>query len=319
MNSVAKLYDMILAKRLELWFTPLHEQAGAQKQRSCEEQIATLKLAIDTAHSRKEKLFIIFVDFSKAYDKIPRRKLLKVLKQVGCGQKMLQAIASTYGVTRSVLDSIIIEALIGLKQGSPTSGLLFIIHLNELVKLFHSRCTDDGFLRWLHCLLLMDDSVLLATTQQRATEKIKIMIEFCEEYGMEMNINKTKFMVINGTEYDRTNICVDSKVISHCKKYTYLGAAIYEDATFHQFIDEPVSAKSKNVLKFHSFLSKNKDLPYTIKYRVFEACLLSSILYSSETWLHDRYGKLKSKERTNFIHKDSQGPKILQVGEFRVL
>ena len=117
---------MILAKRLELWFTPLREQAGAQKQRSCEEQIATLKLAIDTAHSRKEKLFIIFVDFSKAYDKIPRRKLLKVLKHIGCGHKMLQAIASTYGVTRSVLDSIIIEALIGLKQGSPTSGLLLL-------------------------------------------------------------------------------------------------------------------------------------------------------------------------------------------------
>ena len=73
-----------------------------------------------------------------------------------------------------------------------------------------------------------------------------------------------------------------------------MGAAIYEDATFHQFIDEHVSAKSKNVLKFHSFLSKNKDLPYTIKYRVFEACLLSSILYSSETWLHDRYGKLNT-------------------------
>ena len=75
-NSIAKLYDMILAKRLDLWFTPLREQAGAQKQRSCEEQITTLKLAIDIARIRKEKLFIIYVDFAKAYDKIPRSKLL---------------------------------------------------------------------------------------------------------------------------------------------------------------------------------------------------------------------------------------------------
>ena len=31
MNSIAKVYDMIIGKRLDMWFTPLREQAGAQK------------------------------------------------------------------------------------------------------------------------------------------------------------------------------------------------------------------------------------------------------------------------------------------------
>ena len=48
-NSIVKIYDMVLGKCLELWFKPLREQVGAQKARGCEEQIATLRMAIDVA------------------------------------------------------------------------------------------------------------------------------------------------------------------------------------------------------------------------------------------------------------------------------
>ena len=299
MNSISKLYDMILPKRLELWFAPLREQAGAQKSRSCEEQISTLKLAIDIAKSRKEKLFITYVDFSKAYDKIPRDLLMKILKENGCGRKMLQAIAKIYTSTKSVLGSIIINAILGLKQGSPTSGILFIIYLNELIKLYHSRCTEDGFLKWVHCLLLMDDSVLLSTSRHRAIEKLRIMMEFCRQYGMEMNCGKTKFMVINGTKEDKLDINVDGETIAHCYKYNYLGATIHEDASFAKFMEDHVADKHKNLLKMFSFLNKNADLPFKIKSRVLEACLMSSVLYSCEAWFSENLGKLNKLYMTS--------------------
>lgn len=262
MNSIAKLYDMILAKRLELWFTPLHEHARAQKSRNCEEQIATLRLAIDIAKSRKENLFITYVDFSKAYEKIPRNLLLKILKESGCGHRMLRAIAKIYSSTKSVLGSIIIDAILGLEQGSPTSGILFIFYLNELVKLYHSHCSEDGFLRWVHCLLLMDDSVLLSTSRDRAIEKLRIMTEFCSQYGMQMNCAKTNFMVINGSEEDRLDIDIDGESIAYCSKYTYLGAVIHEQSSFAQFMNDHVSDKNRNLLKMFSFLNKNFDLPF---------------------------------------------------------
>ena len=104
-------------------------------------------MAIDVAKHRKEKLFIAYVDYSKAYDNIPRQTLLRILKQMGCGYSRLKAIAKTYCRTESVLGSTIIEVCLGLKQGSPTSCILFIIHLNELIKLYHSRCTEDVFWR----------------------------------------------------------------------------------------------------------------------------------------------------------------------------
>ena len=96
MNTLAKIYDSILCKRLELWFSPFREQAGAQKGRSCEEQIATLRLAIDIAKHKKQKLFIVYVDFSKAYDLISRTKLIEILKGMGCSPRMMKAIISVW-------------------------------------------------------------------------------------------------------------------------------------------------------------------------------------------------------------------------------
>lgn len=34
-NSIAKLYDLVLSERLCRWFRPYREQAGAQRKRGC--------------------------------------------------------------------------------------------------------------------------------------------------------------------------------------------------------------------------------------------------------------------------------------------
>ena len=94
MNSVAKIYDYVLSNRLMRWFTPDKEQAGALPGRSCIDHIVTLRLLINYAMLKKEKLYIVYVDFSKAYDRIPRDKLLQSLVSLGCGSRMLAALAS---------------------------------------------------------------------------------------------------------------------------------------------------------------------------------------------------------------------------------
>ena len=69
---------MSLCQRLNLWFKPFREQAGAQKHRSCIGHIVTLRLLTDTARRKNTKLFVTFVDFSKAYDFVARRKVSSV-------------------------------------------------------------------------------------------------------------------------------------------------------------------------------------------------------------------------------------------------
>ena len=173
-NALAKCYEYMLNNRLTKWYIPCREQAGAQVKRGCIELIVTLRLIIDRCVRRKEPLFISFIDFSKAYDRVPRTYLLNLLKSLGCGFVMLSALTSLFSVTQFLLGATVITAVIGVKQGSPTSCFLFILFVDEFIKLVKERSGLDGFLQWLHLLMLMDDTVLLATSRERLIEKLKL-------------------------------------------------------------------------------------------------------------------------------------------------
>ena len=46
-----------------------------------------------------------------------------------------------------------------------------------------------------------------------------------------------------------------------------------------------VKIKLGHVLKFVSFVQKNNDVPFVVKRRVFDAALMSSLLYGCESWV----------------------------------
>ena len=104
MDTLAKVYDILILNRLTLWTAIDKSQAGAQKGIGYIEQIMSWRLLVDLAKSKKEKLYILFIDFSKAYDKVPRHKLIEHLKSLRCGSVMLHALKNMYKNTYSVLN-----------------------------------------------------------------------------------------------------------------------------------------------------------------------------------------------------------------------
>ena len=73
-------------------------------------------------------------DFEKAYDKIPRVKLFQELKLLRCGGKFLSIITAIYRSTTFVFKSKEIVSNMGVKQGAATSGILFIIYIDRMIK-----------------------------------------------------------------------------------------------------------------------------------------------------------------------------------------
>ena len=206
-NSIAKIYDLILCNRLMQWFSPYREQAGGQPKRGCMEHITTLRILLDIARRKKFPLFVTFVDFSQAYDRVPRDALMGVLRRLGCGAVMLAALVAMYSVTHSVLGTAVLTATVGVRQGSPTSCILFVLFINDLVKLLKENCGRDGFLVWLHTLVLMDDTVLLATSRNSMQYKLSLLRQYCRDYGMRINVKKTKFFAVNVRDEKRDFSC----------------------------------------------------------------------------------------------------------------
>jgi hypothetical protein len=285
MDSVAKVFDMVLNRRLTSWFTPDREQAGAQRRRGCAEHLVTLRLIIDLARHKRKKLYVIYVDFSKAYDRIPRDLMVRKLLEHGCGSQMTRIIASMYSSTKMILRSAILTSTMGVRQGSPTSCLLFTLVVNDLIRNLKAKCAPDGFLGWLHCLMMMDDTVLLATSRQRALEKMQILVDFCHESGMQINAKKTKFMVINGEADDHRPLLLGSLSVGNCNTYTYLGLVFTQDGSTMSAVKAQCAAKTPHVVKFEAFVQKNSDMAFQVKRKVFDAALSTAILYGCEAWM----------------------------------
>lgn len=63
----------------------------------------------------------------------------------------------------------------------------------------------------------MDDTVFLSTTRDKMITKLTLLKRFCDNYGMKVNVSKTKFFVINGTVQDRETMHVEGLVVEPCE------------------------------------------------------------------------------------------------------
>ncbi len=96
-----------------------------------------------------------------------------------------------------------------MPQGSPTSCLLFIIFVNDLIALIKNGCDVDGFLVGLLNLVLMDDTVLLSTTRQGMQRKLTLLNEFCMGHEMCVNNVNTKICVLNFLPEERIPFIIE--------------------------------------------------------------------------------------------------------------
>ena len=166
---------------------------------------------------------------------------------------MLCALRNMYKNTYNILNSITISTSSGVRQGAPTSCLLFIIYVDKMVKMIKDAVPVDGFLGDLHELLLMDDTVILATSREMCINKVKAVLDYCEEYGMEINEKKTKFMVINHSEEDKVPLEIRNRRKECCEKYLYLGSWFTDDGN------------QKSMLKLHDKHQKHDPCSQLIR------------------------------------------------------
>lgn len=70
------------------------EQAGFRAERSCCDQIATLRIIIEQSLEWNSGLYMTFVDFEKAFDSVDKDTLWSFLRHYGVPGKMVMKPAS---------------------------------------------------------------------------------------------------------------------------------------------------------------------------------------------------------------------------------
>lgn len=198
-SCVVKLFERMITERLynmaeqQQWI--VNQQAGFRKARCCEDQVLKLiqRISDGMQHKPAQKTVMALLDFSKAYDRTWRERLLLKLCRLGVPMQMVRWIAA---FLRTRTAEVMINGTLskrvrmkqGLPQGSVLSPLLFLLYINDIGKDIPED-TDHN--------LFADDASLVAmdTKLNAANKKLQAAVSAVEQWSVEnkldLNISKS--------------------------------------------------------------------------------------------------------------------------------
>ena len=165
-----------------------HTQYGFRKRRSTSQPLFITRRLQDQAEQTGDKLFLFFLDWKKAFDKIDQEKLMEAMTQPGLPQKMIDVLASfcvnpQFRAKAREGKSAYRTQRAGIRQGCPRAPYLFICLMTVM---FHDIHTDlesklsgrtQDFFEWWE-LVYADDTMLIGN----GAREINILIAAIEKH-----------------------------------------------------------------------------------------------------------------------------------------
>ena len=123
------------------------KQARFRQDRSCTDQIATLRMILE--QSLECTLYTVFVDFQKAFDSVDREIIWKLMRHYGFPAKIVNIIKQFYQDANcqvihdgKLTDPCSVE--IGVRQGCILSPTIFLIVVDWVMRQQVQRPTSSG-------------------------------------------------------------------------------------------------------------------------------------------------------------------------------
>lgn len=308
LNTSGSVLTDLITRRLKAYTeNRLSEsQYGFRKNRSTQDLIFCVRQLQEHCVEWNKPLFAIFIDFKTAFDSIDRPDLFRVLHYLGIPAKIISIIQSLHTNTTSrvkIEDSLSSKFMTstGVRQGCKMAPLLFIIHIDTVIKELRRRYPAEVLITtsletWyksavkkthdfnLRELLFADDLTLIVTSQEIIASLLTIVDAISKSIGLKLNTQKTAVMCLNPNFPINTKIVLNDQSINVVKEFKLLGSIISDDGTLEKEIKNRISTAKLQRWKL-SNVWKSNIINKKTKLSIFKAKVMSTLLYACESWV----------------------------------
>ena len=251
-STASKLYQIIVLQRMNDGLEALlrDNQCGFRKNRSCIDQIYTLRSIIHKSLEYNLPLFINFVDFKAAFDSINRDFIWKAFSHYGLPCKYIRILQAFFHNTISAVRhngelSSWFDVSSGTGQGDIQGPPIF----NVCINLAAQRTESSKVLT--HGAVLQrpaaasqeevtvldtdyaDDMALMDSTKDGLQETTDLLCKYAAQAGLRINVRKTEVMAVAKntsqrpyTEEGTVDISVEGSLVQQVIHLTYLGVSV---------------------------------------------------------------------------------------------
>ena len=288
LTTFSKIYEKLIHIRmlnfLESNNSLFDNQYGFRPQRSCEHALLNAQNSLLDSLSKHQVSLLLLIDFSKAFDMVDHKILLRKLEHYGIrgiALKWMQSYLSgrKQFVSISGKNSETKEIQFGVPQGSILGPLLFIIYINDIPE-------TASFAKF---ILYADDANIILTADNieaintQLNSLISRLVNWVESNGFAINLKKTKYMIFSRSRNielpSPLNICNTAIERKHENKF--LGVIIDESLTWTSHIKTVISKMSRYVGIMYKI---KKFLPLTARLQIYHSFVQSHLNYCSLVW-----------------------------------
>ena len=213
-------------------------QYGFKKGHSTNMCTMVLKETIAYYTSNENNIFCIFLDLTKAFDRVNYCKLFNILLNRNFPAVVTRFLLNEYNAHRTCVlwngaNSEIFDVKNGVRQGGVLSPVLFCLYIDILLSRLHKAGVGCYIgTEFVGSLAYADDVTLLAPTPSAIRTLLRICDEFAKEYSVIFNIKKTKCMFFQPRVKRLVPTCdlpvfnLNNNPIEYVDQYCHLGNLI---------------------------------------------------------------------------------------------
>lgn len=255
-------------------------QHGFRKSFSCETQLVSFTHDLHRFLDCGSQTDCIFLDFSKAFDKVSHSLLIHKLRALNIDPHVLDWIVA-FLTNRSQFVSVnnnnssFVSVDSGVPQGSVIGPLLFLIYINDLVTNISSSIC-----------LFADDCVLYRNITDQSDmsqlqNDLNIIAHWCNTWLMELNTSKCKSMRVSRSNTACPTYYIDNNALSSVSVYKYLGVHITSNLSWSTHVEYVAN----NANRMLGYLKRNFfQAPSSLKLILYKCLVRSKLEYASSVW-----------------------------------